>query len=63
MNNYLFKINDEQIEEKLKDSILEYISEKHNINILTPEVEDIVEQIYSNIKNICDSIMKLMVIC
>ena len=53
----------DNIEEKLKETICEYICDKHGITELTQEVEDIVEEIYYNIKNISDSIMKLVVIC
>ena len=41
----------DNIEEKLKETILNFIAEKYEVHELTLEIEDTVEHVFSIIKN------------
>ena len=42
----------DNIEEKLKETILNFIAEKYEVHELTPEIEDTVEHVFSMIKKL-----------
>ena len=42
----------DNIEEKLKETILEFIAEKYEVHELTIEIEDTVEHVFSIIKKL-----------